>query len=51
MRHPQLADTVRIYVKGAPEIVVQNCVNHYLSTPATTPEGERYEAAQKQPLS
>jgi len=25
VRHPQMADTVRVYVKGAPEIVFSNC--------------------------
>jgi len=26
---PDLEDTVRIYVKGAPENVVENCISHY----------------------
>lgn len=29
IQHPFLADTVRIYIKGAPEIVLQNCTSHY----------------------
>lgn len=29
VEHPLLQDTVRIYVKGAPEIVVANAQNHY----------------------
>jgi len=29
VQHPYLSDTVRIYVKGAPEIVLQNCTSHY----------------------
>ena len=29
--HPQLQDTVRIYIKGAPEVVIPNCKNHYMS--------------------
>jgi magnesium-transporting ATPase (P-type) len=29
VEHPQLQDTVRIYVKGAPEIVIANAQNHY----------------------
>jgi len=29
VEHPQLQDTVRIYVKGAPEIVVAKCQSHF----------------------
>ena len=29
--HPDLQDTVRIYIKGAPEVVIANCKNHYSS--------------------
>ena len=29
VKHPGLEDTVRIYVKGAPEIVLAACPNHY----------------------
>ena len=29
IHHPHLQDTVRIYVKGAPEIVVTNCQSHF----------------------
>lgn len=29
IRHPNLENTVRIYVKGAPEIVIKNSLNHY----------------------
>lgn len=29
VKHPVLIDTVRIYVKGAPELVIPNCLKHY----------------------
>jgi P-type Ca2+ transporter type 2C len=29
VEHPVLVDTVRIYVKGAPEVVLGQCSNHY----------------------
>ena len=29
VQHPTMADTVRIYVKGAPEYVLPKCQNHY----------------------
>lgn len=31
VQHPELIDKVRIYVKGAPEIVIQKCANYYKS--------------------
>lgn len=31
VQHPGLNDTVRVYVKGAPETVVENCSRHYKS--------------------
>lgn len=31
VQHPGLNDTVRVYVKGAPEVVVENCSRHYKS--------------------
>jgi len=36
IRHPQLENTVRIYVKGAPEVVIKNCHNYYDSEEAVT---------------
>ena len=27
--HPDMTDTVRVYVKGAPEIIIPNCTTHY----------------------
>ena len=42
--HPQLQDTVRIYIKGAPEIVIANCKSHYLSQDASE-EGVSYKSA------
>jgi magnesium-transporting ATPase (P-type) len=41
---------VRIYIKGAPEIVVRNCENHYTGSPAATATGETYKQADKVPL-
>ena len=32
IEHPQVADAVRVYIKGAPETVVNNCVAHYDQT-------------------
>ena len=29
VNHPELENTIRIYVKGAPELVVNNCFNTY----------------------
>lgn len=28
---PDMQDTVRIFIKGAPEIIVRNCKNHFMS--------------------
>lgn len=49
--HPELQDTVRIYIKGAPEIVIANCKNHYSSVDAVSEEGVNYKRAEKIPLS
>ena len=51
VKHPSLEDTVRIYVKGAPEIVVSACRNTYDKEDAVTPEGEKYQRALKVPMS
>jgi magnesium-transporting ATPase (P-type) len=51
VKHPSLEDTVRIYVKGAPEIVVSACKNTYDKEDAVTPEGEKYQRALKVPMS
>lgn len=32
VRHPGLEDTVRVYFKGAPEVVVKDCPKHYNSS-------------------
>ena len=40
VKHPELQDTVRVYVKGAPEIVVNACKNTYDKEDAVTEEGE-----------
>ena len=32
VHHPEMHDIVRVYVKGAPEIVLRNCTTHYQST-------------------
>ena len=29
IQHPEMHDTVRVYVKGAPELVLPNCFKHY----------------------
>ena len=29
IKHPELYDTVRVYVKGAPELVLPNCLKHF----------------------
>jgi len=49
INHPDRADTVRIYVKGAPEIVLANCSYHYESAEYSQnlPNGERYKPANK----
>lgn len=51
IEHPDLQDTVRIYIKGAPEIVVENCKSHFKSEDAHTEEGVSYKRADKTPLS
>lgn len=51
VEHPELQDTVRIYIKGAPEIVVRNCKNQYKSEDSFTPEGTSFKAAEKIPMS
>lgn len=51
IEHPHLADTVRIYIKGAPEIVVPNCKNHYKSNDSATSDGLSFKSAEKIPLS
>ena len=48
--HPDLQDTVRIYIKGAPEVVIANCKNHYSSEDAQE-YGVFYKRAVKIPLS
>ena len=50
VRHHELQDTVRIYIKGAPEIVVNNCSNQYKSQKTQSPDGEVYQQASKVPL-
>lgn len=50
VRHPHMQDTVRIYIKGAPEIVINNCSNQYKSQKTTSQEGEVYQQANKVPL-
>lgn len=47
IKHPEREDTVRIYVKGAPEVVLANCSFHYTSEEAQYPNGERYRQAIK----
>ena len=37
VHHPELQDIVRVYIKGAPEIVVPNCLNHYNESGQKTP--------------
>ena len=39
VRHPEIQDTVRIYIKGAPEIVVEKCQNHYNANGQKEPMG------------
>ena len=29
VHHPEMQDIVRVYIKGAPEIVIPNCLTHY----------------------
>jgi len=43
VEHPDLADTVRIYIKGAPEIVVPNCKNHYMSNDSVNEQGATFK--------
>ena len=55
VRHPEIQDTVRIYIKGAPEIVINNCSNQYKSHDSQMQHAdgtiENYQAANKVPLS
>ena len=53
VQHPELQDTVRIYIKGAPETVVNNCKNHFTSEEnlSFNDEGSSYKKAVKSPLS
>ena len=53
VQHPTLQDTVRIYIKGAPETVVNNCKNHFTSEEnlSFNEEGVSYKKAVKAPLS
>jgi Ca2+ transporting ATPase len=37
VRHPRMENTVRIYIKGAPEVVVPKCQYHYRETGAKEP--------------
>ena len=48
VHHPELQDIVRVYIKGAPEIVLKNCTSHYKSGDLQR-DGTRY--AEKVPLS
>lgn len=52
VRHTQLEDTVRIYIKGAPETIIQNCQEFYTANPEQTAnEGDYYYCpAQKVPF-
>ena len=50
VKHPDLEDTVRIYVKGAPEVVVPNCENYFQSQRAVKDDGDEYYTASKVPL-
>lgn len=52
VQHPGLEDTVRVYVKGAPEVVLKSCSNHYQIAGQQNIEGtnDRYNVAQKVPL-
>lgn len=51
VQHPGLEDTVRVYVKGAPEVVLQSCSSHYQPAgQGTINENDRYWIAQKVPL-
>ena len=47
---PDMQDTVRIFIKGAPEIVVRNCKNHFKSEDSVTPDGVAFKAAEKVPI-
>ena len=47
---PDMHDVVRIFIKGAPEIVVRNCKNHFKSEDSMTPDGAAYKAAEKVPI-
>ena len=48
-----MQDTVRIYIKGAPEVVISNCKNHYKSDDSLSmnDEGSSYKKAEKIPMS
>jgi len=49
VQHPGMTDTVRIYVKGAPEIVIDQCRNHYDAAGNKVPlaENEKLDLLQK----
>ena len=47
---PDMQDTVRIFIKGAPEIIVRNCKNHFKSEDSVTPDGTSFKAAEKVPI-
>ena len=51
VQHTELHDTVRVYVKGAPEKVIANCRSHYVSRPAQHASGEKYQQAARVALS
>jgi len=50
VQHPQLENTVRIYVKGAPEIVVNNAQSHYSFTEDVNEQGLTFKRANKIPF-
>lgn len=51
VQHPGLDDTVRVYVKGAPEVVLESCNSHYVSPQSGVTEyGDAFQIAQKVPL-
>lgn len=31
IKHPELEDTIRVYIKGAPEYLIPNCTSHFNS--------------------
>ena len=50
IKHPNREDTVRIYVKGAPEVVLANCRNYYVGEQDYDQEGRAVRRAQKDPM-